>query len=206
MLILLIQALNWAVESAADIISLSASFFIDDPALETAIKNAIAADIVVIASTAGEGYNEERAYPAKYDSVLKIAAADYMGKETRESLSKNADYMFPGENILAKTTFLGADASTDPINGMSVATAIAAGVSSLILTSHRFKLSTQALEQPWKDHKKLKRSIITKTLAKMIDNEGKYVKPRHFFKEDEYQPSWGEAGSVIKWMQNLNFS
>lgn len=179
---------------------LSLAFFKHSRDLHDAVKKAIASDIIVITGTAGEGYNNEDAYPAKYDSVITIAAANLQGKEAMESLKENADYLLPGENVVAETTFLGVDNSTHIASGPSAATAIASGVASLILACHRLALSTQSKEQPWQDHMKDPKSVVVQAFDKMGSNNGKYVRPWSIFSEENDRSSWGEAESILKWI------
>ncbi|KAK6538633.1 hypothetical protein TWF694_010211 [Orbilia ellipsospora] len=200
----LIEALEWATDSEADIISLSAAFFKEDTNLEIAIKTAINKGIVIVASIAGEGHKQEEAYPANYAGVLKIGAADSRGKETPESLKEIADYMFPGDRIVTRTTFLGADNETTEISGTSVATAIAAGVASLVLACHRLSLSTQHETKQWNYHVKLKQEIVKRVLGKMAENRGKFVQPSVFFNEAD-QIYWGEAGRTLNWLKSKKF-
>ncbi|KAM0554850.1 hypothetical protein ACHAPJ_006585 [Fusarium lateritium] len=200
----LIQALRWAVDSEADIISLSAAFFKADKRLSLAIHDAIAGGVIVIASTAGEAHKQEEAYPANYAEVIKIAATDLRGKETPESLASLADYMFPGDRIVAETTFLGTSNPSSEISGTSVATAIASGVASLILACHRLSLSTQMMETPWAEHKKQKREVVKRVFNSIVDNKGKFVKPWLFFNEADQQ-DWGEASRTLKWLGQKEF-
>ncbi|KAM6511355.1 hypothetical protein FALCPG4_016359 [Fusarium falciforme] len=200
----LIWALRWAVDSKADIISLSSAVFKADTNLEMAVQETIAAGVVIIASTAGEAYKQQEAYPANYPNVLKIAATDSRGKETAESLASQAHYMFPGDRILAPTTFLGTTNKADEISGTSVATAIASGVASLVLACHRLCLSNQDQREPWDKHSKLKRTIVERVFDTMVDNEGKFVKPWLFFNEAD-QHNWGEPSRTLEWLGNKKF-
>ncbi|KAL6355505.1 hypothetical protein LRP88_11099 [Fusarium phalaenopsidis] len=200
----LIQALRWAVDSKADIISLSSAVFKADTNLELAVQDAIAAGVVIIASAAGEAHKQQEAYPADYPNVLKIVATDSRGRETAESLASQADYMFPEDRILAPTTFLGTTNEADEISGTSVATAIASGVASLVLACHRLCLSNQDHLAPWAEHSKLKRKIVKRVFDTMVDNEGKFVKPWLFFNEAD-QHNWGEASRTLKWLGNKTF-
>ena len=161
----------------------------------------------MIASTAGEAHRQEEAYPANYPEVLKIAATDYRGRATAESIKENADFMFPGENIVAKTTFLGSSNPTDEVSGTSVATAIASGVASLVLACHRLSLSKQQGNNTpaWHDHGNLKRKLVKNVFAKMVDNLGKFVKPWLFFGDSADQSSWGEARSTLDWLSRKEF-
>lgn len=199
------KALKWAIKSRADIVSISAAFFKDMNEFRTVIQEAIAANIVVIASAAGEGYRQIEAYPANYPEVLKIASTDYRGRETAESLKDAASFMFPGENIVAKTTFLGSTNPTDEVSGTSVATAIASGIASLILACHRLSLSKQLDDKAWQEHTVLKRKLVNNVFTKMVDNSGKFVKPWLFFGDSADQSSWGEARSTLNWLQKKHF-
>ena len=138
--------------------------------------------------------------------MLKIAATDYRGRETPESLKEHADFMFPGENIVAKTTFLGESTSTDEVSGTSVATAIASGTASLVLACHRLSLSKQHSAVAWENHESLKRKIVKEVFTKMMDNNsGKFVKPWLFFGNSTDQISWGEASSTLSWLSRKEF-
>lgn len=197
--------MKWAVDSKADIISLSAAFFQDETALRIAVQDVIAAGVVVIASTAGEGYRQQQAYPAKYPGVLKIAATDLNGKETPESLKEDADYMLPGENIVARTSFLGMETQTDKISGTSVATAIAAGIASLILACDFLSLSTQNQHEPWVQHAQLKQIIVRRVMDEMVGKpSNKFVKPWLVFDEAD-QGKWGEASRTLSWLKSKKF-
>ncbi|KAF5129903.1 Halolysin [Metarhizium anisopliae] len=170
----------------ADIISISAAFFNKIDGLDLEISRAMRAGTVVIASTAGEGYNQANAFPADYDLVLKIAATTDMGKEAQESVKRNADFLFPGQNLVAETTFLGSDHWPHEVSGASVATAIAAGVASVVLACHRLALSTRTAKDRWERHNHFKREIVIKAFKEMWDEDA----------------SWGEAGSILAWIRD----
>lgn len=161
----------------------------------------------MIATTSGEAYREEEAYPAKFSQVLSIAATDYWGKETPESVKAQADFMFPGENIMARTSFLRLSNSTDEASGTSVATAIASGVASLILACHRLSLSKLRSDaQTWEGNERLKIHIVRGVFTKMMDNNSaKFVKPWLFFGDSGDQTSWGEARSTLDWLSKKKF-
>ncbi|KAF3058826.1 Thermostable alkaline protease [Trichoderma lentiforme] len=202
-----IQALEWAIKSRADVISISIAFFKHDDRLQLAIQEAYKANIVVIVTTAGEAYRREEAYTATSSQVLSIAATDYWGKETSESVKEHADFMFPGENIMARTSFLGSSNSTDEVSGTSVATAIASGVASLILACHRLSLSKLRSDtQTWERNERLKIPIVRGVFTKMMDNNSaKFVKPWLFFGDSGDQTSWGEARSTLDWLSKKKF-
>lgn len=159
------------------------------------------AGVVVIASTAGEGYRKgKEVYPANCENVMRIAAADWWGRETPESVAENAHYLFPGDHIVVRASFLGSDMVPQEVSGTSVATAIAAGVASLILSCHRIALSTQESEERWEYQRTNKRDIVKSFLNKMV-REGKFVKPWEVFREKNDGKGWGGADSVLGWIR-----
>jgi hypothetical protein len=170
-------------------------------ALEEEVANAISAGILVLGSTSGEGYVDEEAWPANFESVLSIGAAKITGKETAESIKDNAKYMFPGKDILVNASFLGSQPQQTEVSGTSFATAIAAGVGSLLLACHRLALSTQDRPARWKSHMKFRRQTVVKMFDKMSANRGRYVKPWDIFHQNEARPSWGEADSILDWVR-----
>jgi subtilisin family serine protease len=195
------QAIKWAVAAEADIISMSASLDKDSEALRIAVNDAIAARVVVISSTHGKGQNTADAgYPAQYKDVFAIASADSSGAPSSGTNMEHADYLFQGEKIVAKTELPGleADGSSTIVDGPSVATAIAAGVASLILSCDRFVLHRAGTDKVWENRSKLKRDIVERIFNQTKD--GKYVRPWIFFAEDKARRSWGEGDSVLKWM------
>jgi Subtilase family len=195
------QAIKWAIQAQVDIISMSAALFKTEMDLEREIKEANSKGIVVISSMAGEGYNKTEAYPAIYPSVLGIAAANAQGKETLESVKADADYLFQGENIFTRVTYLGSENPQQAISGTSVATAIAAGVASLSLACHRLALSTKSNEEAWINHKTFREKIVRSVFDKMIEvPKSKYVTPWRVFPETEDKWSGGEATDVCKWI------
>lgn len=155
----------------------------------------------MLGSTTGEGYVDEEAWPANFESVLSIGAAKLTGKETEESIRDNAKYMFPGKDILVSTSFLGSQPWKTEVSGTSFATAIAAGVASLILACRRLALSTQPDPKKWVSDLKSRRKIVTDVFNVMSVNRGRYVKPWTVFYQDEGQPSWGEADSILRWVK-----
>lgn len=170
-------------------------------ALQEAVADAISAGILVLGSTTGEGYVDEEAWPANFESVLSIGAAKLTGKETEESITDNAKYMFPGKDILVSTSFLGSQPLETEVSGTSFATAIAAGVASLILACRRLALSTERDPTRWERDLKSRRRIVVNVFSEMSANKGRYVKPWTVFCQDEGQPSWGEADSILSWVK-----
>jgi hypothetical protein len=108
--------------------------------IEEAIKAAIANDIAVFCSTADEGNNVDSSFPADYyeKGVFAITACDTKGKPLNISKEKGYQYQLLGKDVLVGAVpFL---KSQEVVMGSSVATAIAAGLGSLILSCRRLTL------------------------------------------------------------------
>jgi hypothetical protein len=107
--------------------------------LDDEIQDATKRGIVMTCATHDEGYKIDKAWPADYHgdtaSLLVLAACDEYGRVLREFAKNNCDYLIRGRNVAAGVIpFL---KSEDTISGSSVATALAAGLCSLILTCDR---------------------------------------------------------------------
>ena len=95
-------------------------------------------DIVIICSTADQGNNHQKVYPAMYwkeqsvNGVIPVAACDQYGKLTDWSTETEARYYFRGKDVTAKPVRFLRD-SQIKVSGSSVTTAVAAGTASLIL-------------------------------------------------------------------------
>lgn len=106
----------------------------DYQGLRTAIAEAAQDGILMLASTHDEGLNQHKAYPANYPEPFCITACDEYGTLPQNPPAKY-DYRLHGTNIPAGVIpFLVSD---DRISGSSVATAIAAGLSSLTISCDR---------------------------------------------------------------------
>lgn len=69
------------------------------PELEDAIRTAQSKEIVMLCSTADEGDNRTRAWPASYEETIAIAACNDEGEKLVSSTTE-AKYYFRGENVL----------------------------------------------------------------------------------------------------------
>lgn len=113
------------------------SFAILEPSdqLSEVCRKAGSKNIVMLCSAHDEGFNLEEAWPAAHADSWTIAACDNYGKVLHET-KQTYDYAIPGVDVRAGIVpFLD---SNDRISGSSVATAIAAGLSSLILSCDTF--------------------------------------------------------------------
>ncbi len=71
----IIDGIDFAVASGADIINVSFGTSEESKALEDAVKRAQKAGVIIVAS-AGNGGNQEKQYPAAYSHVIAVAAFD----------------------------------------------------------------------------------------------------------------------------------
>jgi hypothetical protein len=136
------------------------------------------------------------AYPANYEQVISIGAATDMGAETPESAGGKADYLFSGHDVAVETSIFGADKCPQVISGTSVATAIAAGVASLILACGRLssylKSSQPAApkENLGKTGRSLQKDNIERVFKRMtVESTG-----------NSFVESLGEAIFVLRWI------
>jgi subtilisin family serine protease len=134
---LFLQAINWAIAKEVDIISMSFTMLTGGESggeLDTAMTNASTAGIVMLCSAHDEGPKIDTAWPASYQGAnkLTIAACDEYGRLLRQMESKDYDFSIQGQQVAAGVIpFL---EPIERISGSSVATALAAGLSSLILS------------------------------------------------------------------------
>ena len=194
------QAFEWAIRSGADIISMSATVKRDE-SLRRQVASAIGKGIVVLGSTAGEGYNNTEAWPAGFDSVISIAAASLDGTVAPGSIREAAKYLLTGEHLTVSVSVLGSEQQPTEVEGTSFANAIAAGVTSLLLACRRLALSRQSQQKPWNESAGLRREFVQNMFLEMAREGNKYVKPWEVFHQNDNQPSWGEAHSTLDWIR-----
>jgi membrane-anchored mycosin MYCP len=92
-----------AVDGGAQVINVSASTTVANPALEDAVNYAAAHDVVVVASAANRAEDGNQAtYPASYPSVIAVGAVDESGQ--RADFSEIGDYVSlvaPGVDVVS---------------------------------------------------------------------------------------------------------
>ncbi|KAI0099044.1 hypothetical protein GGR51DRAFT_576438 [Nemania sp. FL0031] len=171
----LASAVKWAVEERADIISMSlATYELDSGGrLVAEIQNAKSEGVLMLCATHDEGLNVVRSYPANIDGTVTIAASNQFGGVTENAPSSHDyDYRFHATNItIGVVPFI---QSEEAISGSSVATAIAAGLSSLILSCRRLAIGSAKEIKGW-------RCLIVKhKLDQTKDKNSKYVQLEKF--------------------------
>jgi hypothetical protein len=133
------EAIYYAVENGADVISNSWGSGFPSTTIEQAVSYAYGQGVVVVAA-AGNGNSDWEYYPACYDGVIAVAATD--SDDQRASFSSYGDWVdiaAPGVDILslrAKGTSLGTgyDNFTTIASGTSMACPHVAGACVLLLT------------------------------------------------------------------------
>ncbi len=155
------HGINYAVANGADVINLSLGFQSRSMAVEDAIENALAQDIVVVAAVGNRTYEEEElslkdsgqdfeevqvTYPAAYEGVIGVGAVDWEYDEKDEEghfssanfsiTGSDVDVVAPGVDIFS-TLPLDIDSSIgmqgyDLMKGTSMATPFVSGLVALI--------------------------------------------------------------------------
>lgn len=141
--------------------------------LKDAVKLAKDNNIVMFSSRGDRGANREKVYPADHDGVIFILFFTNFGRPT-ESTETNAHYFFQGENVSipAEPSYL---ESQKHASGSSVATALAAGVASLVLSCRRLVNKKQNMDRI---------QMVTNVFQAMTaGDKDRYVKPWEVFND-----------------------
>ncbi|MFD2169702.1 S8 family peptidase [Tumebacillus lipolyticus] len=124
----IINGVNWAVANGANIISMSLGGGAANASFQTAINNAWANNVVIVAA-AGNNGNTVKHYPAAYNNVVAVGSTD--SADNRSSFSTYGSWVHvgaPGSSILS--TRLGGGMTT--MSGTSMATPVVAGLAGLV--------------------------------------------------------------------------
>ncbi|PTB38219.1 hypothetical protein M441DRAFT_71677 [Trichoderma asperellum CBS 433.97] len=175
------RAIEWALEKEVDIISMSIALLNrgkDD--LEHWVSKAKEKGVIIVCSTQDEGTRLPTSYPAYWKPGLVISACDEYGRLLRDIDEQQYDYRIQGQNVAAGVIpFV---ESSDSLTGSSVSTALAAGLSSLILTCYklarlqRMPPSRGMLDSPGKfPYAEGQLNLVKDYLAKMVVNNTKHI-------------------------------
>ncbi|KAL6693303.1 hypothetical protein J3F84DRAFT_401180 [Trichoderma pleuroticola] len=150
------SAIRYAISQNVDIISMSFAISEKTDDLEAACNAAAENGIVLLCSTHDEGLGVSTTYPASFHNTITITACDDYGKVLRPgppSDTGSFQYKVQGQSVAAGVIpFLDSD---DYISGSSVATAITAGLSSLILSCDRIAKNEPKEDSPKNVHPKM---------------------------------------------------
>jgi hypothetical protein len=160
------------------------SFILDHggPDLQRAIVEA-SKKIVIFCSTADQDYGPPIQFPASYGETLSIAARDNAPATETFSPDGTATYVFEGKDVMVDPIEYISQHDNSPhrISGSSVATAIAAGVGSLVLACDHY-VNGNSLHYDMGEPIS-RRSIVTAMFEKMKGEyrDTKFVQPALLF-------------------------
>ncbi|MFD1706332.1 S8 family peptidase [Siminovitchia sediminis] len=132
----IIDAIHYAIEQNADIISMSLGGPDDNPKLHEAIKKAVDHNILVVCAAGNEGdgmeTTDEFAFPGRYNEVICVGAVN-LERLTSDFTNSHdrVDLVAPGEEILS--TFI--NGKYAKLSGTSMATPHVTGALALIKIS-----------------------------------------------------------------------
>lgn len=137
-----VKAVRQAIADKVDILNISQSAPNDDDTYRSAIEDAIAAGIVVVAAAGNGGGNAGPSYPAAYPGVIAVGMTDQTDAAVAESQYDDAmpiSVAAPGENIMAllpSRSSPGLAYDTGEVTGTSYATPLVSGVVAMVLQAH----------------------------------------------------------------------
>lgn len=131
-----IAGIDWAVNNGMQVVNMSLGSASDVQALHDAVDAAYAAGVVLVAAAGnsgdGDGSTNEVVYPAKYSSVIAVAAtASDDSTPTWSSEGAEVELAAPGVSIRSTWN----DGLYNTISGTSMATPHAAGTVALVLAT-----------------------------------------------------------------------
>lgn len=132
----LADGIDWAVQNGADVINLSLGSETNDLAVQFAVADAVAQDVVVVAA-AGNSGGSSKFYPAALPDVLAVGATT-IGGGSRATFSQYGSWVdvgAPGVSIVGANTLY--STATDYVSGdgTSFASPLVAGVAALVRAS-----------------------------------------------------------------------
>jgi subtilisin family serine protease len=121
--------IEYAIEQGADIINLSFGGSIDDSeGIQSAIEEAIAKDILVVAAAGNDGQNCDTYIPASVDGVYTVAASDIGNRlASFSNVGDCIEIVAPGEKIVSTVL----DDGYEAWDGTSMAAPIVSGIAAM---------------------------------------------------------------------------
>ena len=137
--------IDWAVQSGADVISMSLGSPTPSPAIAAAVARAVAAGKFLICAAGNDGQSNSVNYPARFDDTVAVGAVDRKGRIAEfSSRGPEVDVCAPGEDILS--TYLGGGYAR--LSGTSMAAPFVSGVVALLLAKHKQAGGSTLVETP----------------------------------------------------------
>ena len=141
------EGIGWATEHGADVILLALGGPDDGAVLRSAIENARAQGVVVVAAAGNEGL-ERPEYPAAYPGVLAVSATNASGDVTWYSNRGDwIDVAAPGHDVAGTAPADGAVERYGLLSGTSGAAAVAAGAAGLLRSSEPALSGAEVVER-----------------------------------------------------------
>jgi len=174
------NGIYWAVDSGANIISMSLGGPTSDPEMYKAIQYALFFGVHVIcaAGNAGSIFTNSIGYPGRYGGVITVASHDYNGNPSGfSSQGGEVDVMAPGSDIWSTYK----DGGYAELSGTSMATPFVAGLAALITAKHN---SSSSSETPLDNSEDLKNHLLRMaTHPGYHDNQSGYgpLQPFNYF-------------------------
>ncbi len=98
-----VEAIDWAIEKQVHIINISFTTSTNSPELESAVKRAYDAGILLVAAAGNNGYVE---YPAAYPEVIAVGSVNSQGQVSSFSTpGTQVELVAPGELITSTDVF-----------------------------------------------------------------------------------------------------
>lgn len=171
------EGIYWAVDSGANIISMSLGGPTSDPEMYSAIQYALFHGVHVICAAGNEGalYSNSIGYPGRYGGVITVASHDRNGNPSGfSSKGGEVDIMAPGSDIWSTYKHGG----YAELSGTSMATPFVAGLSALIVAKHN---QSQSNDTPLANNEDLKNHLLRMaTHPGYHDNQSGYGPLRPF--------------------------
>lgn len=140
------RSIRYAIRARADVINLSLGSNTPDTIVRDAVREAIAAGIVVVAATGNDGC-ECMFYPANYPEVLAVGALNSSGNRASFSnYGANLDILAPGSNIYTTDWLPNNQTSAYGYgSGTSLATPVVSGLLTRLLSHQPNEKASQLL-------------------------------------------------------------
>jgi type VII secretion-associated serine protease mycosin len=130
------SAVEWAVDSGADVINLSLGGHFDSAPFAEAIAYAEQHDVVIVACTGNQHKDEPPEavwFPARVPDVLAVTSTDQRGDRWRTAVTgAETDLAAPGANL----TVPKAGGGHKTVTGTSFASAVVSGAAALVRSAH----------------------------------------------------------------------
>ncbi|GAB2717376.1 S8 family peptidase [Paenibacillus thermoaerophilus] len=139
----IIQGIDWCVRQKLDIVNMSFGMKTRSKSLHEAVRQAVAAGVVIVSSSGNDGSSTRTDYPARYPETISVGALNRSRRISRFSnRGPSVDLYAPGERVLSTWV----NGRYHHLSGSSMATSHVTGVVALMLAS-RPSLSPRRLKR-----------------------------------------------------------